>query len=438
MADVLTGNPSNVTSPLGASVSSLANNGAGLVRVATSTPHLFGSGDIVIMNAPPAVGGFSITVIDSTHFDLVDSTYTANGTGSVIDISLTPQILVPTDGDTQSAQISGLLSAFQGVLDRTQYLATASPSLTNFNERVIANSGQLSPTDQRNFIACNTTAGAITITLPLAASIARVPAWRFYIFYDTFGNAGTNNVTIATSGSDVFAASAGTSVKISTNYGYVAILTDGGFSGPTSVSNWYSWDQNTYNHGEILAILVGAQIQVKGTVAVQSGGAVQVQSGGVVDLAFGAAMNAASGSTVSVAGDEVITGSLTAAAGSTLNVAPGAILGIAPPAVYTPTIVDSLASGTITLSPTQCANALIRLAHGTAITGTLTIVFPTVPFADDGTTWMLDINGVGGDSGTIYVQVGSLLPVVIYSGSAIAKTLWTVQVNGSTGGTVVG
>lgn len=123
MSLILTGNQANVTSALSATVTALANNGSGAIRATTSGPHLFGSNDRVYMNvSPAAVGLFNITVIDSTHFDLQGSTFTATGTGTATDLSLTPQIQVPTDGDTFSAQLSGMLSGLQGVLDRTQAL----------------------------------------------------------------------------------------------------------------------------------------------------------------------------------------------------------------------------------------------------------------------------------------------------------------------------
>ena len=121
MSFVLTGNPANVTPGLVATVIAMANNGSGAIRVQTSAPHLFGDGDKVGMIAPPVVGPFLITVIDSTHFDLVGSTYTTTGTGTATDLSLAPQIEVPTDGDTQSVQASGLLSALQALCDRGQF-----------------------------------------------------------------------------------------------------------------------------------------------------------------------------------------------------------------------------------------------------------------------------------------------------------------------------
>lgn len=122
MSIILTGDPTTVSAGISATVTALANNGSGAIRVTTSASHLFGQGDLVNMNASPALGFFNITVIDSTHFDLVGSTFTTTGTGSAVDLSLTPQVLVPTDGDTGSLQLSGFVSAFQAVLSRTQKL----------------------------------------------------------------------------------------------------------------------------------------------------------------------------------------------------------------------------------------------------------------------------------------------------------------------------
>ena len=123
MSLVQTGNPSDVTTPLSATVTALTSS-SGLVEVTTSTPHLFGNGDTVQMFVSAGVASQSqwvITVIDSTHFTLVGSTFTVTGTGTVLDLSLTPQILTPTDGDEFSLQLSGLLSSQRGILSRTQF-----------------------------------------------------------------------------------------------------------------------------------------------------------------------------------------------------------------------------------------------------------------------------------------------------------------------------
>ena len=123
MSTVLTGNAAHVTTPLTATIVSIADNGSGAARLATAAPHLFGSSDSIQIAAGPISGTFVISVIDATHFDAVGSTFTVTATGVAVDLSITPQVLVPTDGDPLSAQISGLLSGFQAVLDRTQYLA---------------------------------------------------------------------------------------------------------------------------------------------------------------------------------------------------------------------------------------------------------------------------------------------------------------------------
>jgi hypothetical protein len=122
MSVVLTGNPAHVTTPLSATVIAMADNGSGAIRVQTGAPHLFGTDDTVRLYAIGLDVDIQkqIDVIDATHFDMRGSTYAGTATGVATDLSLTPQILVPSDGDSFSAQLSGLLSAFQGLLDRTQ------------------------------------------------------------------------------------------------------------------------------------------------------------------------------------------------------------------------------------------------------------------------------------------------------------------------------
>ena len=126
MSLVINGTQANSTTPLTATVSSIASGAGGVMRVATSSPHLFGDGDAVKLNVTISavalvIYGF-ITVIDATHFDVTGTTYTATGTGAVTDLSLSPQIQFPTDGDSFSLQLSGMLSGLQGLADRTQAL----------------------------------------------------------------------------------------------------------------------------------------------------------------------------------------------------------------------------------------------------------------------------------------------------------------------------
>lgn len=120
--DVLTGNDTQVTTPLSATVTALSNNGSGNVRVTTAAPHYFGTNDHIFLSTTTDTGIFRcIAVVDSTHFDL-QLTFTSSGTGTATDLSLTPQIQVSTDGDPASLQ-RGMLSAIQGLLSRTQFLA---------------------------------------------------------------------------------------------------------------------------------------------------------------------------------------------------------------------------------------------------------------------------------------------------------------------------
>lgn len=127
MSNILTGDQSHITTPLTATVTAIASGTAGVWRVTTSAPHHFGPADYVrmavtISGSPVALDAFVSAVIDATHFELAGTTYTATGTGTATDLSLTPQILVPTDGDSFSLQLSGMLSGLQGVMDRTQAL----------------------------------------------------------------------------------------------------------------------------------------------------------------------------------------------------------------------------------------------------------------------------------------------------------------------------
>lgn len=126
MPKSLAGNASRITTPLTATIVGIANNGSAKWRVQTSAPHLFGHSDYVHLQVTVSTVLIdtyeTITVIDPTHFDVTSLAYTATGTGLATDLSLTPQFNVPVDGDTGSLQLSGMLSAFQALADRTQAL----------------------------------------------------------------------------------------------------------------------------------------------------------------------------------------------------------------------------------------------------------------------------------------------------------------------------
>lgn len=128
MSTQYSGNPANVSDSLTRTITGCANNGSGKIRVTTSASHLFSTFDLVIVTGvtgtTEANGTWVITVIDSTHLDLVGSTFThayVSG-GSVTDHSLTPAATLPSDGEQLTA--ATVLAAFQLLLDRTQFLAT--------------------------------------------------------------------------------------------------------------------------------------------------------------------------------------------------------------------------------------------------------------------------------------------------------------------------
>lgn len=76
-------------------------------------------------------------------------------------------------------------------------------------------------------IGVDTTSAAVTVTIPTAL----MEDGRVLIINDEGGNAGTNNITVATGGSEkVDGAATG---SITTDYGTLALYSDG--------SNWYSF-----------------------------------------------------------------------------------------------------------------------------------------------------------------------------------------------------
>jgi len=76
-------------------------------------------------------------------------------------------------------------------------------------------------------IGVDTTGGAVTITL----ASALVSAGAVYIIKDEGGDAGSNNITIATEGSETIDGAA--SKTVSTNYATTRLYSDG--------TNWFTW-----------------------------------------------------------------------------------------------------------------------------------------------------------------------------------------------------
>lgn len=124
------GNPGNITSPISVSITGCANNGAGLIRVTSSTAHDMATNDVVYVSAvtgtTEANGFWPITVVDATHFDLVGSAfvnaYVSGGTAK--DLSLSPYFQIPNNGEPGT--VESILAAVQALADRTQYLGLLS------------------------------------------------------------------------------------------------------------------------------------------------------------------------------------------------------------------------------------------------------------------------------------------------------------------------
>ena len=104
-------------------------------------------------------------------------------------------------------------------------LVTTPGSVQNFETQNVASSLIISPSDTFVHLAVDTTA-ARTITLPLASSVT---AGRIYIIKDASGQANTNNITIATAGSDTVDGQS--SQNLNSDYGSHMLITDG-------VSSW--------------------------------------------------------------------------------------------------------------------------------------------------------------------------------------------------------
>lgn len=90
----------------------------------------------------------------------------------------------------------------------------------------VAKNANYKTTASDYIVGVDTSGGAVTITL----GSATVTEGRFVIIKDEKGNAGTNNITVATEGSETIDGSA--SITISSNYGAVILYSDG--------SNWFT------------------------------------------------------------------------------------------------------------------------------------------------------------------------------------------------------
>jgi len=93
---------------------------------------------------------------------------------------------------------------------------------------VVSKSANYTVQEGDYIIGVDTTSSAVTVTIPTA--LVR-KAGYVLIIDDKGGNAGSNNITVATEGSEKIDGAA--SATISTDYASLALYTDG--------SNWYSF-----------------------------------------------------------------------------------------------------------------------------------------------------------------------------------------------------
>jgi hypothetical protein len=135
MSSVYSGDPSGVSNARTATVDGATN--ATPIVISTSSPHGFATGDVVVIadvgGNTAANGTWQITVVDGDDFELDGSVgsgaYTTGGT--VVNVSLTPAVTLPSDGDTLDA--ASVNAALEACADRDQFLNLPLASLSDFD-----------------------------------------------------------------------------------------------------------------------------------------------------------------------------------------------------------------------------------------------------------------------------------------------------------------
>lgn len=176
-----------------------------------------------------------------------------------------------------------------------------------------------------NLLEISSSTNAVTITLPIAASVAN---GRFYFFQDVGGVAETNNVTIQVAGGS------GNLIYNSSNAGATSVvLADQNFGGyiySNGSNNWHIqlFSTLTYNTETItfagtsdLVIDSALTVGLSGVVTVDGNGA----SGGAVVFDAGSTLHMVNGSTTTLAGTTQITNTafLEASSGATVTLNTG-------------------------------------------------------------------------------------------------------------------
>lgn len=105
-------------------------------------------------------------------------------------------------------------------------IITAPGAIQAYDLQTVSSDIVIAPSDTFVFLEVDTTA-ARNITLPLAASVS---SGRIYIIKDASGQANTNNITLAASGSDTI--DGASSQTFNSNYGSYQVVTNG-------TDSWY-------------------------------------------------------------------------------------------------------------------------------------------------------------------------------------------------------
>ncbi len=132
MSTTISGDPTTITTPLSRTISGATN--ATPIVITTTAAHLSVTGDTVEVSGvggnTAAIGVWQITRISGTTFSLNGSVgsgaYTSGGT--VRNISLTPQLTAPDDGDTLDA--ASIMVSVEAAHDRLQFLGLRSTPIS--------------------------------------------------------------------------------------------------------------------------------------------------------------------------------------------------------------------------------------------------------------------------------------------------------------------
>ena len=285
----------------------------------------------------------------------------------------------------------------------------------NFPAITVTTSRVVLATDTYTLINCNSPGASITITLPRAATILPIPQWRLYVIRDIGENAATHPITIQVTGGsgDTFRPGAGTSITLNSACGYVAVVTDG-------VSVWSSWDQNTYNLGEILQFNTGANLKLVGaTMTLDAATSVTNTGTTINDVAvshavLGGLLQIASSATLDISGSTMaVHDTTTMAFDPAMAASSGKAVknGVA-------NVTLTATTGLTTLSNVQYNQPIISIATAT-LTGDITINFPSIV----GACWKLDTSKVTLAGHAIAVSVGADAPQTLKN-TQIAFEVW--------------